>query len=95
MSDTNIFYLCDGKNPSCTCKEFCGCLHENAIDVCFHTTNPDYAINGPLKKSPIETNADITDTRPLFISDENGYFWEGFIGKGSREVYAVYVISRE
>ena len=78
----SILYLCDGKNPYCKCKEACGVNHSDAEDVCFHTTNPDYAINGSLKQSPEECNADNTEERPWFVKDESGYYWEGFIGYG-------------
>lgn len=76
-----ILYLCNGKNPMCKAKDYCGCLNSFEEPVCFHTSLEEFALNGPLEKSPLECNADKNSKRPLFIYDD-GYFWEGFVGEG-------------
>lgn len=48
---SNILYLCNGKN---TCGKasnfFCGvCSYDETTDFqCFHTTDSEYALNGPV-----------------------------------------------
>lgn len=46
------FYLCNGKNPNCKNKSACGYYitkESPDYDLCFHTTHPEYAINGGIK----------------------------------------------
>ena len=80
MSDMRVLYLCNGLNPMCK-KIGCSYLNKGDDMVCFHTTNPEFAINGPIEKSPLECNADRNEVRPLFILDGTDY-WEGFVGLG-------------
>lgn len=79
---SKILYLCNGKNPICKAEDSCGYVNGFGEPVCFHTSLEEFAINGPLEKSPLECNADKNSKRPLFINDDDGYFWEGFVGEG-------------
>lgn len=77
MKNLTTFYLCNGKNPYCKCKNGCGVIHPNDIEVCFHTTNPEYAIYG----------SDLSKLdRPIFVKDDDGNIWEGFIGYGKLDL---------
>ena len=74
-----ILYICNGKK--CDCAKTICCYTTNIGDRCFHTTNPDFALNGPLKEESV-TLANIKEERPLFVSDDEGNIWEGFVGIG-------------
>lgn len=79
----HILYLCNGKNPYCKIKSACGrCVTEESPDhdLCFHTTNPEYAINGPY------FNEETIDIRPYFWIDDQNNAWEGCIGYGKKRL---------
>lgn len=80
VNGKTVFFLCNGKNPKCTCKTYCGYSEESNETpdcVCYHTALPEYAVNGTIGEN--------ADTRPYFVEDE-GYIWEGWIGHGKKRL---------
>lgn len=75
-----VFYLCNGKK--CDCSKTNCCYTSNEEEVCFHTTNPDFALYGPLKEGSVIISNAKDKERPLFVQDDQGDFWEGFVGCG-------------
>ena len=78
-----VLYFCDGKVPRCCNSPTC---YKNAKDdcdcICYHTTNPDYAVNGPA-----DNNINIpSQERPFFVEDVDGSLWEGWIGEGKKRL---------